>query len=76
MFVCGIAPARSEGTYTAWGHSTIVNPWGTVIATTDHEQAVVVTEIDLQLVEEIREQIPVLKQRRILTSLELSNNKQ
>jgi omega-amidase len=50
--------------YFAWGHSSAVDPWGTVVATTDEREAIVVAEIDLSAVEDVRGAIPVLKQLR------------
>lgn len=41
-----VSPARNpQSTYQAWGHSTVVNPWGTVIATTEHEPTIIYADI-------------------------------
>jgi omega-amidase len=33
LFVAACSPARNESSgYVAWGHSSIINPWGEVIA--------------------------------------------
>ena len=65
VFVATVSPARDENaTYVAWGHSTVVSPWGEVIATTEHEEAIVYSDIDLSLVDTIRNQVPVTLQRR------------
>lgn len=65
VFVATVSPARDEkASYVAWGHSTVVSPWGEVIGSTEHQEAIVYTEIDLTLVESIRNQIPVTSQRR------------
>ena len=65
VFVATVSPARDENaTYVAWGHSTVVSPWGEVIATTEHEEAIVYSDIDLSLVHTIRNQVPVTLQRR------------
>lgn len=59
-YVLTCSPARNPAaSYHAWGHSTIVDPWGSVVATTGHEEAMVVAEITPAKVEEIRSQIPV-----------------
>lgn len=50
--------------WQAWGHSTIVNPWGEVVATTEHDAAMVTAELDLTGVEEVRRNIPVSMQKR------------
>lgn len=70
-YVVTASPARSEdpGTgkyphYTAWGHSTVVSPWGDVVATTDEQPGVVVADLDLARVDEVRASIPIGKQKR------------
>ena len=50
--------------YTAWGHSTVVAPWGDVIATTDEKESIVVADIDLTKVDSMRQSIPVRNQKR------------
>jgi len=50
--------------YSAWGHSTVVSPWGEVIATCDENPAIVVTDLDMTKVEEMRTSIPTMKQKR------------
>jgi predicted amidohydrolase len=47
------------------GRSMIVDPWGTVLAQApDVDEAVVVADLDLSRVDEVREGLPVLRQRR------------
>lgn len=65
LFVATASPARNpDSKYQAWGHSSIVDPWGVVLKTTDHNPDVIVQEIDLGRVEEVRTNIPVSKQKR------------
>jgi len=65
LYVATISPARNPtSSYQAWGHSSVVNPWGDVIATTGHEPDIVFTDIDLSRVEQVRQQIPVYQQKR------------
>ncbi|NWI13184.1 NIT2 amidase, partial [Crypturellus soui] len=65
VYVATASPARDENaTYVAWGHSTVVNPWGEVIAKAGTEESILYADIDLKKLAEIREQIPVLKQKR------------
>lgn len=64
-YVVTASPARNpESKYQAWGHSSIVDPWGSVVATTEHEDALVVAEVDIGRVEEVRKGIPVSLQKR------------
>jgi omega-amidase len=50
--------------YTAWGHSTVTSPWGDVIATTAEAPAIVVADLDMTRVNEIRQSIPISYQKR------------
>ena len=50
--------------YSAWGHSTVVAPWGDIIATTDEKESIVVADIDLTKVSSMRQSIPVRNQKR------------
>jgi len=64
-FVATASPARNpESKYQAWGHSSIVSPWGDVLATTEHDPDIVFAEIDLSKTDEIRQNIPISKQVR------------
>jgi len=66
VYVASVSPARNpDSTYQAWGHSSVVDPWGTVIATTDHTPSIIYADINLARVDEVRSQIPVLKQKRL-----------
>jgi len=65
VYVAAISPARNpSSTYQAWGHSSVVNPWGEVLATTQHDQDIIYTDIDLNKVTEMRSSIPVYQQKR------------
>jgi omega-amidase len=65
LFVAGVSPARDvNATYTAWGHSTVVNPWGEIVSTTDENPSTIYADIDLSKVAEMRNSIPTLKQKR------------
>ncbi|CAM4425398.1 unnamed protein product [Lepidochelys olivacea] len=65
VYVATASPARDEkASYVAWGHSTVVNPWGEVIAKAGTEETVIYTDIDLKKLAEIRQQIPLHTQKR------------
>lgn len=85
-FVITASPARAISSnddknakyppYTAWGHSTVVSPWGDVLATTDEKAGLVVADLDLGRVDEVRKAIPISLQRRPdLYQLVHENNK-
>uniref|UniRef100_A0A3P9JEC4 omega-amidase n=1 Tax=Oryzias latipes TaxID=8090 RepID=A0A3P9JEC4_ORYLA len=65
VYVATASPARDEAaSYVAWGHSTVVNPWGEVISKAGAEETVIYADIDLQYLSDIRRQIPITAQRR------------
>ncbi|XP_021824348.1 omega-amidase, chloroplastic [Prunus avium] len=65
LYVATCSPARDAGAgYVAWGHSTLVGPFGEVLATTEHEEAIIIAEVDYSLLELRRTNLPLLKQRR------------
>ncbi|KAH6761637.1 Nitrilase/cyanide hydratase and apolipoprotein N-acyltransferase family protein [Perilla frutescens var. hirtella] len=65
LYVATCSPARDTGSsYVAWGHSTLVGPFGEVLATTEHDEAIVISEIDYSLIEQRRTYLPFQRQRR------------
>lgn len=67
VFVAACSPARatSGDGYKAWGHSMVVDPWGTVLASATETPDVITAEIDLDRLHEVRTNIPTSKQRRL-----------
>ena len=65
VYAIGVAPALDkDANYNSYGHSIAVNPWGEVIEELDYDEDLKVVEIDLDEIKRIREEIPVLKNRR------------
>lgn len=65
LYVAAVSPARDEkATYTAWGHSTVVSPWGEVVSTTEHEETIIYCDVNPDYVNEVRSQIPIMSQKR------------
>lgn len=64
-FVAGVSIARAaEAKYQAWGHSTLVSPWGEILGTTDETPSTVFADARCAQVDEVRAQIPVSLQTR------------
>jgi predicted amidohydrolase len=59
-----LAPAQGgthEDGRKTWGHSTVVGPWGEVIAKLDHDEpGVLFATLDLSAVERVRASVPAL----------------
>ena len=75
LFVAGVSVARDEdASYVAWGHSTVVDPWGRVHAKAEHKEEIVYADINLGETDSVRQQIPVQSQKRTdVYSLDESN---
>ena len=64
-YTVGTSPARDNGaSYTAWGHSIVCDPWGTVLKQCNEQPQISVTELDMEKVDDIRRQLPILSARR------------
>lgn len=64
-YMIGTSDARDEQAgYISWGHSLVVSPWGDVVTQMDEKPGIQITEIDMDRVEAIREQLPLLSARR------------
>ena len=61
------SPEDSENKYphySAWGHSTVVSPWGEAVATCDEKPGMITADLDMSKVEEMRMAIPTSAQKR------------
>jgi predicted amidohydrolase len=64
-YVIGTAPARDlHSSYISWGHSIVVDPWGRILTQMDEKEGIRIVELDLDYVEEVRQELPLLKHRR------------
>ena len=63
-----VAPAQG-GTHPSgrqtWGHSMIIDPWGTVLACRDSGPGVVIAEVDPKMISEVRAKLPALEHRKL-----------
>jgi omega-amidase len=65
LYFATCSPARVEGGgYVAWGHSSIITPWGDVIAKADAGQETITADLDFEEVDKVRQNIPTSKQKR------------
>ena len=65
VFCVGVAPALNEdASYHSYGHSIIANPWGEVMAQANLNEETVLCEIDLSEIKKVREELPLLKNKR------------
>ena len=59
LFFAAASAARYEGfSYECWGHSMILDPFGTPLAAADETEQIILAEIDLRRIDEVRAQLP------------------
>ena len=65
IYVLGCAPARDkEASYTAYGHTILTDPWGQVVCELDEKEGVLLEQVDLDRVDEVRTQIPLTERKK------------
>lgn len=65
VYYAAVSPARNlDASYHAYGHSALVNPWGEIIKQADEKETLLISEVDLEYVKKIRNELPLLKHRR------------
>lgn len=65
VYFVGASSARYEGfDYEAWGHSTVADPFGIVVATCDETEQILYCDIDLNEVDSVRQQLPTFLKLR------------
>nr|XP_044248978.1 omega-amidase NIT2-like [Drosophila takahashii] len=66
LFVVTSAPAKDiTAKHISHAHSMVVDPWARIQACAGENEATVVTDIDFSLVERVREELPIYRQRRL-----------
>ena len=55
---------NKDSSYHSFGHSIITNPWGDIIAEASEKESLIISEIDLSEIKKIREELPLLKNKR------------
>lgn len=65
VYCVGVAPALNEdASYHSFGHSIITSPWGDIISEASEKETLIISEIDLSEIKKIREELPLLKNKR------------
>lgn len=65
VYYIATSPARDmDASYVAYGHSMVVDPWGIIISEMGDKAQMRVVDIDLDRIDEVREQLPLMKHRR------------
>lgn len=64
MYMVGCNAVGSDGTYTFFGHSAIIDPWGNAVVEGGESELLLTAAIETDMVAEVRQKIPVFKDRR------------
>jgi omega-amidase len=64
MYVVGVNTAGKNENDVFNGRSMIIDPWGKVVAEAGSEPTILYSDVDLDMVDSVRERIPVFKDRR------------
>jgi deaminated glutathione amidase len=54
---------KHENGRRTWGHSMLIDPWGTIVAQRDEGPGVVTGDIDPARIGEVRQSLPALRHR-------------
>jgi len=63
-FICASPASDTKASYVAYGHSLAADPWGKIIAEAGEKEEILCFEIDLDYLEKVRRELPLLKHRR------------
>lgn len=65
VYIIGVSPARNTtASYVAYGHSIVVDPWGSVLWEAGEVETVEIVPVELSNVEAVRQSLPLLAHRR------------
>jgi omega-amidase len=64
MFMVGVNRVGNDGTYSFFGHSAIIDPWGNAVVEGGESEILLTATIETDMVAEVRQKIPVFKDRR------------
>ncbi|MGC7879430.1 carbon-nitrogen hydrolase family protein [Desulforudis sp. 1031] len=65
VYVIGASPARNEqAAYLAYGHSMVVDPWGSVLTRAGERETLLTVDLDPAFTDKVRAELPVLHNRR------------
>ncbi|WP_237068031.1 carbon-nitrogen hydrolase family protein [Microbulbifer guangxiensis] len=66
---CFVIGANQGGQHSekrrTWGHSVIIDPWGEVLAEAGEGEAVITANLQVEKLEKVRRQMPLLSMRRL-----------
>jgi omega-amidase len=65
IFMAAASTARNKDlSYVSYGHSMITGPWGEILARADEKENIIYANIDMDEIEKVKKELPLLKNRR------------
>lgn len=64
MYVVACNRVGVSGTTSFFGHSMVIDPWGEIVAEGDETETILTAQLDLAVVDQVRQKIPVFADRR------------
>lgn len=65
VYVAAVSPARNYNeNYIIYGHSKVCDPYGKTLGELDEKEGIIYCDIDLEYLNKVREELPILKHRR------------
>jgi len=55
---------NKDASYHSYGHSIVTSPWGEILTQADEKEQIIFCDIDLSEIKKIREELPLLKNKR------------
>ena len=66
VYAIGCAPSRDiNGPYVSYGNSIVTTPWGDILYKMDEKEGYKILELDLEYVDKIRKELPLISARRL-----------
>ncbi|QHN05895.1 MULTISPECIES: carbon-nitrogen hydrolase family protein [Methanothermobacter] len=64
-YCVGVSQARNpDACYVAYGHSMVADPWGGVVLEADEGEGVFTLDLEMELIDKTRRELPILRNRR------------
>ncbi|OPJ56349.1 carbon-nitrogen hydrolase family protein [Alkalithermobacter paradoxus] len=65
VYIAAVSPARNyDEKYVIYGHSKVSDPLGNIVDSLDEKEGILYSEINLDYISKVREELPLLKHRR------------
>ncbi len=65
VYTAGVAPARDNNSgYISYANSLIADPWGRVVKRLGADEDILITDLDLDIIDKVREELPLLQHLR------------